>query len=346
MRGTAFWIAWLFISILSSPISSEEEHPKSIMKETPALKEELKQLPYRIMFETYQDNNWELYTIHADGSDMTNYTRTPQVHEMYPHVSRDGSKVCFVSDEPTGDGKMRCVYFMNLDGSGRTKVADHARQPCWSADGKSIAYLKSKYEQFQINDYATKSIVFYDLATGAIIEHPNQKIEHLYNLCWALNRNWFVATVHAGMGYSHTNLAVEMNGNRILDLEIGGCRPDLSPDGKHIAWGKTDNIIAVADIDFDTDVPHVSNVHDVVVDDLHVYHVDWSPDGKYLCYSRGPGGRVMENGPGTNQGIAELVGVRGLWDLCVTPMDGHGQFVTLTPGGGTYKEPDWFTPAQ
>jgi len=342
-----FFFASVFLAIVIGAASfSEEEKVKGLMKETPELFDSLKEYPYKIAYETYVNDNWEIFVMNADGSNKVNLTNTPKVHEMYPHVSPDGTKIGFVSDEMRGDLKVRCVYYMNMDGTGRTKVSDHARQPCWSPDGETIAFLPGKYKKFQVLDFATKGIRFYNLKTKKIAEHPNKNIEHLYNLCYAANGKWFVATVHGGMGYDHTNLAIEVNGNGVYDLGIGGCRPDISPDGKHIAWGKTDNIIAVADVDFDAAVPKAVNIRDAVVDDLHVYHVDWSPDGKYLCYSRGVGGEFQENGPGTNRGIAELVGVRGIWTLCVTSSSGDYRFVKVTADGETSKESEWFTPAK
>ncbi len=336
-----------FFSLIIHPaFGSGDKAPESIMKESKQFQEQLKTCPYKILCETYQNNNWELFIISLDGSGPVNLTNTPDTHEMYPHVSPDGTKVCFVSDETRNGSTLRCVYYMNIDGTDRIKITEHARQPCWSPDGKTIAFLKSKYHKFQINDYATKELCFYDLETKQIREHSNKEIHHLYNICWSKNGKWIVATVHAGMGHSHTNLAIEVNGNNVYDLEIGGCRPDLSPDGKQIAWGKTDNIISVADIDLESSVPKVSNIRDVVVESKHVYHVDWSPDGKYLSYSRGPGGQVQKSGPGTNRGISEIVGVRGIWTLCVTPVTGERLFTKLTVDGETFKESDWFIPAQ
>ena len=64
--------------------------------------------------------------------------------ELYPHVSNDGSRVCFVADEGQGESKVRSVYYMNIDGTGRTLVARNARQPFWEADGSAIAYLKKR----------------------------------------------------------------------------------------------------------------------------------------------------------------------------------------------------------
>ena len=84
-----------------------------------SLKNELK--AYQIVFETYRDNNWELCRIDADGSNLVNLTQTKNCHEMYPKVSPDGTKICFVSDEDSGGETIRSVYYMNANGSERKK---------------------------------------------------------------------------------------------------------------------------------------------------------------------------------------------------------------------------------
>ena len=190
-------------------------------------------------------------------------------------------------------------------------------------------------------DYVTQGIYFYDLETGEHTAHPNKSIEHLYNICWSKNGRWIVATVHAGMGYKHTLLAIEIDSNKIVDLKVGGCRPDLSPDDAKIAWGKSDTEICIGDIDLDSESPKITNIVTAATDELHLYHTDWSPDGRYLTFSRGPGGRTQPNGPGTNRGIAELVGVRNQWDICVIPVSGEKIIVPVTQDGMSNKEPDW-----
>ncbi|MHC4229191.1 MAG: TolB family protein, partial [Planctomycetota bacterium] len=105
----------------------------------------LADIPFKILFETYRRTdgklNWELYQIDADGSNPINLTQSADLDEMYPHASPDGTKICFVADKGAGRRKLRNVYYMNIDGTERVEVARNARQPCWSPDGKSIAYL-------------------------------------------------------------------------------------------------------------------------------------------------------------------------------------------------------------
>src|SRR3990167_201912 len=105
----------------------------------------LKDIPFKIVYETYRRTddkyNWELFMINADGSGKVNLTNTPDLDEMYPHVSPDATKISFVVDEGTGRDKIRnvyykirSVYYMNIDGTERVKVARNAREPCWGPD--------------------------------------------------------------------------------------------------------------------------------------------------------------------------------------------------------------------
>ena len=306
------------------------------------LKSELKGYAHRIVYETYREDNWELYTASADGSDHANLTRTPGVNELNPHVSPDGTKITFVVDEGEGSSKHRHVYLMNMDGTGRTLVARDARQQCWKADGTAIAYLKPESEEFSYTDYATKGVFIHDLAGGSHRQHPNEGLYHLYNLCWSPDGNWFLATVHAGMGYRHAILAIEAEGTKVYNLEIPGCRPDVSPDGKRVAWGASDWALCVADLDLTGPQPKVVNARDVVTskEPMEIYHVDWSPDGKYLAFSRGPKKKIMGQ-------IPELVGVRAEgWDICVADARATNRWMAVTTDGHSNKEPDWVPAAK
>ena len=299
------------------------------------LAEELKSVPYRILYETWQDDNWELFISAADGSNRVNLTATKDVHELFPHVSPDGSKVCFVCDE--GEAKVRNVYWMNIDGSGRKLVARNARQPCWNPEGTVIAYLKGEFEQFSIKDFATRGLFFCDLKTGRHSQHVNRGLYHIYNPCWSADAKWFVATVHGGMGYRHAILAFEAEGTKVFDLGLGGCRPEFSPDGGQVAWGAGDYTLRVVDLDLSGHEPKVSGPRDVVTSakpDM-IYHFDWSPDGRYFAFTRGRPKKVLGS-------QAAVVGNRAEgWNICVADAKQPNRWTAITVDGHSNKEPDW-----
>jgi Tol biopolymer transport system component len=276
----------------------------------------------------------------ADGSDPVNLTRTPDVDELYPKPSPDGSKICFVADEGKGEAKIRNIYYMNSDGTGRTKVAANGREPCWSPDGTQIAYMKGEFDKFTYSDFATKGLFIYDLKTGQTRQHINHRLHHLYTLNWSPDGNWFVATVHAGMGFSHGILAMEAQGDRVFNLNLGGCRPNIRPDGKKVCWGHGDFCAGVADLDLSGPMPKATRVHDVVEskDPVETYHVTWSPDGKYLTFTRGP----KFHGKNLKGLLPEFPGVEAPgWNVCVADADDKNRWVAITHDGKSCKQPSW-----
>lgn len=306
------------------------------------LRQELKKLPYRIVHETQREGNWKLFIMNADGSSPVSLTREPSANELYPHVSPDGTKICFVVDEKVGNAKRRDVAMMNLDGTGRTLVAKSGRDPFWSPDGKSIVYLKDEVEQLVYTDYATKGVCFYDVATGKQRQHCNPELYHLYNICSLPDCKWLVSTVHAGMGFKHGILAIEAEGNRIQNLGIPGCRPDVSPDGKKIAWGAGDCVLNVGDLELVDGKWKVTHDRPVVTSEkpIHIYHIDWSPDGKYVAFSRGPSKHTMGFAP-------EMIGIKAEgWNICVADAAKTNCWVPITSDGKSNKEPDWAPAAE
>ncbi|HPM84334.1 MAG TPA: hypothetical protein PLF81_26700 [Candidatus Anammoximicrobium sp.] len=299
--------------------------------------QELQQVPYQIVYESYQDDNWDLFLVRADGSQRVNLTRTPDMNELYPHVSPDGTRISYQVDAGEGDSKTRDVYWMNFDGTGRRRVARGARDGCWTADGKRIAYLQNEFDKFTVMDYVTKGVLLHDPATGRDEEHPNRDLYHLFAIGCTPDGKWLIGSVHGGMGFAHAMLAVEMHGQRVVDLKIPGCRPDVSPDGKRLAWASSDYSLGVGDLDLSGPEPRVVNVRELIVSNqpIKVQHVDWSPDGRYVAFTRG----LYKKGLGLSPA---LVGLRAPgWDLCVADAAATNRWVAITTDGNSNKEPDW-----
>ncbi len=324
------------------------------------LRERLKATGFKIAYECYVDGNWEIFVANADGSEAVNLTSTSKVNEHYPQVSPDGAKIAFSVDEGEGRDTVRSIWVMDIDGKNRKQIADHAREQFWSRDGKVIGFLPQEYPKFNVVDYYTKGMSFYDVATGKIEAHPNSaKLHHLYNPSFAPNGKWIAATVHAGMGVSHAILLIEAHGDRIINLKIPGCRPCISPDGKQIAWGADDFELVMAPIDLEAETPAVGEwrlrIKDTKESKRKIYHIDWSPDSRFASFSRGPDGEGDLSKPGTFHAACEIVGVyakdwnifavsaesKGSIDLTKT---GEADLAQITTNGASNKEPAWFMP--
>ena len=345
-------ILFVFALTLAVPVSAAP----STEVQAP-LQQTLKSLPFKIAYECYVNDNWEIFVMNPDGSGSVNLTHTPEQHEHYPQISPDGNKISFTMDEGEGRDAVRSLYVMDIDGKNRKKLVDHAREQFWSPDSKIIGFLPQEYPKFNVMDYYTKGMSFYDLATGKIEPHQNStNIFHLYNPSWSANGKWIAATVHAGMGVGHAILLIEAHGDKIINLKIPGCRPCLSPDGKQIAWGAGDHEIAAAPLDLDSDQPSITQWRLRIRDHTNeIYHVDWSPDSRFLSFSRGIASKGDPNKPGTFLAACEIVGVFAVgWNLCAVSAERDGildlnncadsDSFMLTTNGASNKESAWFRP--
>lgn len=303
--------------------------------------------PRRVIYEAYVEDNWELIQLDLVSGETINLTHTQDRHELYPQVSPDGQYLCFLCDVEREGETVRSVELMKIDGTDRRTLAENVREPAWSPDGSFIVFAPQEFDRFNILDYVSKGLLVYDVATGDLRPAKNDKIHHIYNPNVSPDGKWIVTTVHGGMGFRHGIIAVEIDGERVVDLQISGCRPTLSASGERITWSSDDHTINVAELKWNEEGPTLSDSRVIHHEQsLHTYHPELSPDGRYIVFSLGPGGRVLANGPGTHTQVAEMIGVRGEWTLWLKEVDSQDLPQAITGGSGsTSKEAD-FVPAR
>ena len=91
-------------------------------------------------------------------------------------------------------------------------------------------------------------------------------------------------------------------------------------------------------------MPKVSDIHNMVESkELETYHVDWSPDTRYIAYSYGP----KFKGKNLKGLLPEFPGVEAPgWNICVADTSKKNRWVQLTFDGKSNKEPDWVPVAE
>jgi dipeptidyl aminopeptidase/acylaminoacyl peptidase len=83
----------------------------------------------KIAFSAWRDGISDIYTMNADGSNLTNITNSP-TEESEPTWSPDGTKIAFTSSR---DGNPE-IYTMDADGSNQIRLTNNTandRSPTW-----------------------------------------------------------------------------------------------------------------------------------------------------------------------------------------------------------------------
>lgn len=104
-----------------------------------------------LAFTSQQDGNDEIYTVRADGSEMTNLTNNP-AYDANPFWSPDGKRIAFQSDR-NSPGLYSQIFLMDADGANvapLTTNTDERQLPLningklnpWSPDGSKLLYLR------------------------------------------------------------------------------------------------------------------------------------------------------------------------------------------------------------
>src|SRR4051812_44043491 len=121
LAAAALLLAGLYVVLQPSPEPAPAALPQGSPEE---LLKDLKAVKHKVLSESNRSGNWDLWIMNADGSSPVNLTNTPDVDELYPKASPDGSKIVFCCDEGKGEEKVRNLYVMDADGGKRTKIAD------------------------------------------------------------------------------------------------------------------------------------------------------------------------------------------------------------------------------
>ncbi|MCE5228514.1 hypothetical protein LLG95_02810 [bacterium] len=329
----------------------------------------LGKLKDRIVFESYFDGNFEIMLMNADGTNKKDLTNTPKLNEVFPQCSPDGKMIAFECCEQTSGSEYR-LEVMNADGTGRRILVNEARQEAWSPDSRTLAYVVPTAGK---HSYALNhSLSFYNLKTGKITRWdegkttitqidlggnatkvPASSLKNLLNLTYSKDGKWILASIVSTMGFSQSIVAIEVGGDRVVDFlhqgsettgDLLGCRPTIRPDGKMVTWAvalrRKLAWIDVAPIDMDAALPKcdLANKKDIVSDvaPIELYHPDWSPNGRYIAFSRGERAGIMaKKAPYTPGAIAKG------WDIAIVDTQKPGVYTFITRDGQSNKEPDW-----
>ncbi len=277
----------------------------------------------RIAFQSYRDDNWEIYIARGDGELPQRLTSHPDA-DMYPNLNRGASQIVFASNR---DGNYE-IYRVNADGSGLTRLTyspSTETRPVWSPDGQRILF-EAGDESWNLHVMNADGSGITQLTTGGADTmgtwSPNgsqivwvRALNQTYSALWVMNADGSGARALSGP---------------LLYLQ----NPIWSPDGTRIAF------------DCDWDADYLNEVMMVNADGSNVQRIydpsargqladgwagSWSPGSSYLLCTL-----VQYVIEGQDVYIAGF----HLERKAASAQDPDGSGVRL-PGSGWDAMPDW-----
>ncbi len=272
----------------------------------------------RVVMVGYQNSNYDIYTMDADGNNRVRVTNTSSnVINLSPTWSPDGKKIAFARLN-NATGREKGIYTINADGSGQKRLTNsdglgEDLAPVWSPDGQKIAYFTSNNNQEQIivinsSGGELKTLTADSYRSVLPDWSPNgQKIVYASTQNIEGNGRFEIFTMNPD-GSGKKRLTVNSNSDDLA--------PRWSPDGKKIVFtslrsGK--NLIYVMNADG-------SNVKKV--SDQPGFGPTWSPDGKMIMFT-------VQQGNNTNT------------ELYVVNLDGSGLTRVTYTENFLEDSPDW-----
>jgi len=218
-------------------------------------------------------------------------------------VSPDGKLIVFSGKTPKDQGLHFHIWTLPISGGKPSRLTESPAEctdmfPCWSPDGKSVAFVRGKVSKNYFTGFSETNIYIVD-RTGGEPRRLTSESEHvnLSPIAWSpdgkllayysMFENMFDPVIRGG---TLNVIPVDGGEPRVIGKAQGiTVNKELawSPDNRRIAFnfsrdGGGIKVISLNDgniVDIETDLSNMT-----------IYHLDWSPDGKKLVFGGYTGG--------------------------------------------------------
>lgn len=254
----------------------------------------------RLAFVSSRDGVSHIYLIEAGDPEARRLT-TDAAPEHSPAWSLDGRTIAFVRE---GDASSCGIHVVSTDGSGITKLTGDCsdRHPAWSPDGNRIVFSRSTGQGEQL--YVMR-------ANGSDVTQLSDGIQDILP-AWSPDgqRIAFNRTIEPVEDMPSQIYVMNADGSGVRRLtpasgtQFAEGGPSWSPDGSKIAFWSFEFGIATIVVDGGSPISVFGGIAFGGDVDFSS-HPDWSPDGRWIVFTRGllapPGIYITDVGSGRAQ---------------------------------------------
>lgn len=177
----------------------------------------------RVAFSSYRDENWEVYTVHADGTEPTRLTNDP-ASDFSPAWSPDGRKILFASRR-RGDADLFTVDVATGELTQLTRSKLDEYDPAWSPDGQWIAFATYMGDQ---------SDIFVMRADGSDPVNITQSpYANDFQPTWTPDSAWLTFVSYTSAEGDHDIFRMRRDGSEVSKL-FDDSGDDLAPSWRQI----------------------------------------------------------------------------------------------------------------
>ena len=190
------------------------------------------------------------------------------------------------------------IWKVSVDGEDAIQITNTPgnfteTSPCWSADGKKIAFIQTELIEGKMNFFGNSRIYLIDSNGGEPeLLDPNPS-NFANNLIWSPDGKMiaYMARGNEGLLAAGVLKIIDYESrdiNTIEEFTTLNINTELvwSPDSKSIAFNaKEGKVIKVMNVDDRS----IEDVETGLVD-VNIFHLDWSPDGKRFVFGGVKGG--------------------------------------------------------